>query len=309
VWGLPFTDQLDSSPFLIPDREPPAPGEPQWHAETRVVSEDYFATMGIPMLRGSDFDGTERDGSPIVAIVDRTFADRYFPGENPVGQRIDSGFFGFEPTTVIGVADRVDHKELGAAGDPVIYYSYRQQSWMPWRSVVVRSSLPPASVAGIMRAAVAGIDAHVPLYDVQTMSARIEHSLAPRRIIMLVLSAFAGLSLLLATLGVYGVLRYTTTQRLREMGIRVALGARPRDITRLIVSQGMAITAIGVAVGLIASLVLVRFIAALLYGVEPNDPVAFIAATAIVAAVAFIACWLPARRAGRVDPLSVVRRE
>jgi putative ABC transport system permease protein len=309
VWGLPFTDQVDSSPFRVPGREPPSPGEPQWHAETRVVSDGYFAAMGIPVLRGRDFDGTERDGGPIVAVVDRTFADRYFPGEEAVGQRFESGFFGMEEATVIGVVGATDHQELGAAGEPVIYYSYRQQSWWPWRSLVVRSALPPAAVAGMMRATVAGIDPDVPLYDVQTMGSRIEHTLAPRRIIMTVLSGFAALALALAALGVYGVLRYTTAQRLREMGIRIAIGARPRDINRLILGQGMATTAVGILVGLAAGLVLVRFLSGILYGVQPYDPGAFIAAAIIVSLVAALACWLPARRAGRVDPLSIVRNE
>jgi putative ABC transport system permease protein len=309
VWGLPFTDQVDSSPIRIPAREPPLPDEPPWHAETRVVSEDFFATMGIPLLRGSDFDGTERDGSPIVAVVDQTFAERFFAGQDPVGRQIESGFFGFEPTTIIGVVGRVDHQELGTAGEPVIYYSYRQQTWFPWRSVAVRSSLPPAAVAALMRSTVAALDATVPVYDVQTMRARIEQSLAPRRIVRLVLSAFAALALTLSALGVYGVLRYTTAQRSREVGIRMAIGAQPRDIVRLIVGQGMATTAIGLGAGLLAALALARFVAGLLYGVEPYDPPAFIAAIAIVAGVAFAACWLPARRAARVDPLSIVRSE
>jgi putative ABC transport system permease protein len=309
VWGLPFTDQVDSSPFRIPGRATPATGDAPWHSETRVVSEGYFATMGIPLLGGADFDGREQEGTGIVAVVDQTFAERFFPGEDPVGQRIESGFFGWESTTVIGVVGRVHHQELGEAGEPVIYYSYRQQTWMPWRSLVVRSSLPAGAVAAIMRDAVAALDPGIPLYDIQTMTSRIGHTLAPRRIIMVVLSAFAGLSLILSALGVYGVLRYTTAQRVREMGIRLAIGARPRDVTRLVVGQGMATVAVGLAAGLVAALALVRLVAGLLYGVAPHDPVSFIAATVIVGLVAFAASWLPARRAGRVDPLAIIRGE
>jgi predicted permease len=308
VWGLPFTDQTDSSPFRIEGREPVTEGR-QWHSDTRVVSPDYFATMRIPLLRGRDFDATERPGSPLVAIVDETFADQFFPGEDPVGRRIESGFFGFEPTTIVGVVSRVDHEEIGAPARPVIYYSHQHQAWSPWRSIVVRSSLPPAAVAAVMRAAVSTIDPNVPLYDVQTMSDRIRSSVGPRRLAMLALGAFAALALLLAALGVYGVMRYTTSRRQHEIGVRMAIGADARSVLFMVLREAFGPTLVGLAAGLFAALALARFMAGMLFGISSRDPLAFAAATMLLAVAAMVAALLPARSATRVDPMKVLRND
>jgi putative ABC transport system permease protein len=306
VWGLPFTDQGDSSPFDIPGR-PTQPGEPRRHAEARMTSSGYFRTMGIALLRGRDFDGTEQPGSPIVAVIDQTFAEQFFPNQDPVGQQI-RGYTG-DPATIIGVAGRVDHDEIGDAPKAVAYYSYRQLPWLGWHSIVVRSTLPVGTVTNMLRSVITDLDPNVPLYDVRTMEGRIERSLGPRQLAMLALVAFAALSLLLATLGIYGVVHYTTNLRTHEIGIRVALGAQPRQIARLVIRQGMATTLLGLFLGVLAALALTRLMTAILFGVSPHDPVAFAAATALLAAVALAAAYLPARRAARVDPMVALRAE
>ena len=306
VWGLPFTDQNSSSPFDIIG-QPRAPGDPERHAEARMVSPGYFATMGIPLLRGSDFDGTEGPGTPIVAVIDRTFAEQYFPGENPVGRRIN-GFFGDE-TTIIGVAERVDHDEIGDAPKAAAYYSYRHQHWSGWRSIVVRTSRSEAEIAAALRNVVAELDPAVPLYDVRTMPARIETSLGPRRLATVTLAGFALLAVLLAAFGVYGVMRYTTDLRRQEIGVRLAVGAEPKRVVGLVVRRGVAIGVLGVTLGVFAAIVLTRFMSALLYGVRPQDPAAFVLGAAVLIVAAALASWLPARRAARLDPIMVLRSD
>jgi putative ABC transport system permease protein len=306
VWGLPFTDQNDSSPFDIVGR-PAAEGEPERHAEARVVSAGYFSTMGIPLLRGSDFDGGEELGSPVVAVIDETFAAQFFPGEDPIGSQIE-GYAG-EPATIIAVVGRVDHEEIGDAPKAVAYYSYRQLPWSGWRSLVVRSTQPPEAVAAMLQSAVAEIDPNVALYDLRTMDARIERSLAPRRLAMLALGGFAALSLLLATLGVYGVMRYTTNQRVHEIGIRMAVGAEPRHVVGMVIRQGMLLTALGLLVGVVGALWLTRLMSGILFAVSPHDPAVFLGATLFLAAVALLASYLPARRAARVDPMVALRSD
>jgi putative ABC transport system permease protein len=306
VWGLPFTDQTDSSPFQIPAR-PAQPGDPERHHEARMVSEGYFSTMRIPLVRGRDFDGTERLDAPGVVIIDETFAEQFFPGEDPVGQVL-LGYTGGE-VTIIGVAARVDHREVGDAPKATAYYAARQQPWRGWYSVAVRSGQPVGSVAEMLRASVAAIDPNVPLYDVQTMTGRIERSLGPRRLALLAFGAFAGLSVLLATLGVYGVMRYSTNQRTREIGIRVAIGAQPADVVSMIVRQGAIMTVAGLVIGTVAAFWLTQLMAGMLFGVSPRDPLAFAGAIVLLGAAALFSSWLPARRATRVDPMQALRTE
>ncbi|CAN5719544.1 ABC transporter permease [soil metagenome] len=306
VWGLPFTGQTDSSPFDIPSR-PSAPGDPERHHEARIVSEGFFRTMRVQLLRGSDFDGREAPNTPTVAIIDETFAEQFFPGEDPVGQQFN-GYTG-ELATIIGVARRIDHREIGDAPKATAYYSYRQQAWGSWRSIVVRSDQPTAATANMMRASLAQIDPNVPLYDVRTMSERIGEWLGPRRLAMLALAAFAVVSLVLSALGVYGVMRYSTEQRTREIGIRVAVGAEPRQVLAMVLRQGAVITLTGLAAGTLIAFWMTQLMAGLLFDVSPRDPVAFAGAITLLFAVAFLSSWLPARRATRVDPVTALRSE
>jgi len=308
VWGLPFTDMNDSSPFEIIGR-PSREGDPPRHAEARIVSADYFRTMGIRVLAGRVFDDSERPGTPRVTIIDRTFAEQFFPGEDPIGKQIGSGWTSMQPATIIGVVERVDHDEIADAPKAVAYYPFGHTPYYATYAIVVRSAQPIGSITNALRAVLADLDPNVPLYDVQTMEGRIERSLGPRRLAMLALAGFAALAVILAALGIYGVMRYTTGQRTHEIGIRIAIGAQRGDVVRLVLRQGMAIVAAGLGIGLGAALVLTRAMRSVLFGISPHDPLTFAAATALLAGVALIAIWLPANRATRVDPVTALRVE
>jgi putative ABC transport system permease protein len=300
AWGLPFTGHLDSSSFDIVGR-PSRPGEPERHHEARIVSGDYFRTLGIPLLGGRSFDDTERSGQPGVVVIDETFAEQFFPGEDPVGQEI-AGYTG-ERATIIGVVGRIDRSELGEAPKATGYYSYRQLPWGTLRSVAVRTDQPVGAMTAMLRSTVAELDPSVPLYDVQTMRGRLEQTLGPRRLAMLALGVFAALSLLLATLGVYGLMRYTTNERTREISIRMALGAERRDVLVMVLRQAAVLVAAGLAIGMAAALLVTRAMQGILYGVTASDPVTFIAAGVLLAAAGLLSSYLPARRAAGVDPM------
>jgi predicted permease len=305
VWGLPFTGQGGSSPFEIAGR-PAEPGEPPRHAEGRYVSSDYFRTMEIPILQGREFAESDRTGAPLAAVIDQTFAEQYFPTGDAIGQRIQH-FIG--EATIVGIVGRVDHDEIGDAPKAVAYYSFGYAPWMSARTAVLRSELPAASITDAVRRAVTNLDPNVPIFDIERMESRITQSLGPRRLAMLAFGGFAALALTLASLGIYGVMRYTTAQRTHEIGIRMAIGADGRDVLDMILRQGMFLTAVGVALGIAAALALTRFLEGVLFGVSPYDPVSFTFATIVLAAVAFTATWLPARRATRVGPMEALRSE
>jgi ABC-type antimicrobial peptide transport system permease subunit len=199
------------------------------------------------------------------------------------------------------VARRVDHDEVGDAPKAIAYYPTTQAPWTTSHSIAIRTDQPVGSVADL--------DPNVPVFDVQTMEGRIERSLGPQRMAMLALGTFAALSLLLAALGVYGVMRYTTGQRTKEIGIRMAMGADATEVVRLVVRQGMAVTLLGLVLGSAAAFALTRMMRGILFGVSPQDPIAFATAIAILAAVALFASYLPARRATRVDPTVALRAE
>jgi putative ABC transport system permease protein len=306
IWGLPFSGQTDSSPFDIPAR-PSSPGDPQRHHEARVVSDGFFRTMRIPLASGRDFDGTESTNTPTVVIIDETFAQQFFPGEDPVGQQIN-GYTG-QLATIIGVARNIDHREVGDAPKATGYYSYRQIPWSPWRSIVVRSEQPPVATAAMLRAIVSRIDSQVPVFDVRTMDERIREWMGPRRLAMLALGAFAVVALVLSALGVYGVMRYSTEQRTREIGIRVAVGAEPRRVLAMVLRQGASVAVVGLVVGSIGAFWLTQLMSGMLFGVSPRDPVAFAGALTVLGAVALLSSYLPARRATRVDPVTALRND
>jgi putative ABC transport system permease protein len=307
MWGLPFTGETDSSPFGIPGR-PEVEGGPERHAEARFVSPELFATLGVPLLSGRDFTPQDRGDAPRVVIIDRTFAEQFFPGEDAVGKQVVH-YVGGDPSTIIGVVDRVDHDEIADAPKATAYYSLLQHPWMSTPSVVVRSTTDAGGVATMVRGAIRELDPKLVAYDIQTMEARVHRSLAPRRLAMLALGTFSALSLLLTTLGVYGVMRYTTQQRNQEIGILVALGAQPRDIIGLVVRQGVAMSLLGALIGIAAALGLTRLMSGILFGVSPQDPATFAGVAALLVGVTLVASWLPARRASRMDPALALRAE
>jgi putative ABC transport system permease protein len=302
----PFGGGWDSSPFDIVG-VPKRSGEEERHANTQIVHGDYFKAMRIPLLRGRTFEPTDNTPGAPVAIIDEQLAKQYFaPGDDPVGKKITQGP---EPGTIIGVVGTVQQSELGGPPKATVYHYYPHYAWINSMSMMIRSSLPPQTIASHARAVVRQLDSALPVYDIKAMEQRISESVAARRLAITVLAGFAGLSLLLAVLGIYGVVSYTTSQRTKELGIRLALGADPRAVVRMVLVGGIALAGIGVLLGAVAFLGLGRALRALLYGVAPQDPATIVLCGAAMIGAALIACYLPARRAARVDPVTALREE
>ena len=302
---LPFNGGTDSSPFELPGR-PPAPNEPARHANTEVIAGDYFRAMGIPVLRGRTFTAADANGDGAeTVIVDEYLAKSFFPNEDPIGKAIIHN----NRATIIGVVKSVTQEYLGQAPHPTVYHYYPQEPWLGFTTAVMRSSLPDDQVAALARAAVRELDPQLPVFDVKTMSERVSASLTPRRLAMYVLLGFAALSLALSVLGIYGVISYSTAQRTQEIGIRMALGANPRDVTRMVLRDAMILAVTGVVAGAVLFLGVGRVLASVLYGIGPRDPLTIALGIVVLAVVALVASYLPARRAARVDPLVALRGE
>jgi putative ABC transport system permease protein len=300
---LPFNGGTDSSPFQLPGR-PTGPNEPARHANTEVMAGDYFRAMGIPLLRGRTFTPADADG-PENVIIDEYLAKSFFGNEDPIGKPIIHN----NKATIVGVVGSVAVEYLGQAPHPMIYHYWPQNPWLSGATAVMRSSLPNETIASLARSAVRELDPQLPVFDVKSMPERISASLMPRRLSMYVLMGFAALSLALAVLGIYGVISYSTSQRTQEIGIRMALGADPRDVTRMVLRGAMALTTAGVLVGAVLFLGASRVVASILYGIGPRDPLTIAGGVIVLAAVAFFASYIPARRAARVDPLVALRSQ
>ncbi|MGH9794095.1 MAG: FtsX-like permease family protein, partial [Candidatus Acidiferrales bacterium] len=268
----------------------------------------YFETLSIPLLRGRTF--TERDvaGAPQVAIVDEAFVRRHFPNEDPLGRGIDigNGTDGFYE--IVGVVGDVHHSGLDATADPTMYVPYAQDNFSSmW--MLARTSGAPAQLAGAARSAVHELDRSLPAFAIQPLADVVDDSVAQRRFSMLLLALFAGIALFLAAVGLYGVLSYTVSQRTQEIGLRVALGAQRGDLMRMVVGHGLRLTLIGVLVGMGGALALARYVATQLFDVTPFDPVSYASTALVLLAIASLACYIPARRALRVDPIIALRHE
>ena len=300
---LPFAGGFDSSPFEVVGRDVPPGGETP-HANYDVVSEDYFRTMGVRLVRGRAFQRSDVRGAPAVAVVDEELARKHFPGEDPIGKRIRQ----MGDLEIVGVVANVAPEALGEAPHPTIYYPLRQLGTGS-AAIVLRASLPPAGAERLVRDAVRALDPQLPVHDVRVMRERVVESLGARRLAVAVLAGFAAIALALAVLGIYGVLSYGVTQRLRELGIRTALGAQARDVVGLVLARGVRLTLAGLVAGTLLFLALGRGLSALLYGVGPRDPVTIASGVALLGAVAIVASWLPARRAARVEPIHILRTE
>jgi putative ABC transport system permease protein len=305
---LPIQNAWTNSGFAIEGRPDPLPGrEPM--AEIRIASPDFFQSLGIPFLRGRDFTESDGESGPPVAIVNDALVRQHFPGEEPLGQRLR---LGDEALTIVGVVGSVRQAGLDRDPLPEIYFPYAAPDAIGWLVdpvLVIRTAVPPESLADEVRAAVRSVDPALPLYDVLTMEAVIEESLAGRRLNLWLLALFAGMALVLSAAGLYGVISYLVAQRTREIGVRIALGAQKRDVLGLVMRQGAGLTGAGIALGLLGAFALTRVLESLLYGVSARDPLTYAALAAVLAAVALIATWLPARRASRVDPILAIRAE
>jgi predicted permease len=307
-----------SSNGLIPEGRAPTP-ENQIDSELHLVSPGYFETMKIGLARGRDFSSHDGPGSPHVMIVNRTLAARAWPGENPLGKRVACCELNPDGTPVfkevIGVAEDVRSAGLGQDAGPEFYLPITQAPERSWdwiqrsMNVVLRTTADPSSLGPSIREAVWSVDRALPVYEVQTLGQVLRSSTASTRFNMLLLMMLGAAGLLLAAVGVYGVIAYSVSQRTHELGIRLALGAQPSRVSAMVVRQGAVLGAIGLVLGLTASLAASRVLASLLYGVTPSDPLTHAAVALLLAAVAVLASYLPARRAARVDPVIALRSE
>jgi putative ABC transport system permease protein len=287
-----------------------APGESAPVGTLVVASPTYFKTMGIPVVRGRAFDDRDREGSPRVVIVSRTLADRFYPNGDALGRRFRIG--GPERSRnqwmeIVGIAGDVKYDGLSQAPEPAYYLPFQQNPWSE-QYVVIRTAADPGGLAAAARDAVWAVDRDLPLLRVRTMDEIMSEAAGDARLRTVVLGCFGLLGLLLATIGVYGVMAYAVNQRAHELGVRAALGARPGDLIRLVVRESGTLVGAGIVIGLGGALLLTRFTQSLLFEVTPRDPATFAATAAVLSAAAILASWLPARRAGRTDPISVLRQ-
>ena len=304
--GVPLTPGNTSTQVTLLHRQPQA-GE-QLAADWRLVSPGYFATMGIA-LRGRDFTPADRANTQLVTIISEEMARRYWGNEDPIGKPVIIGSFGEEPHTVIGVAGDVRSFGLDDEPGPMVYGSaLAYGGWNPM-NVVWRSAVDPQSHVPALREAVRRIDPSVGIFDIRSLPELLSDSFGPRRFNMYLLGVFAGVALLLAAIGLFGVMAYLVAQRTREIGVRVALGANRADILRLVLARGMVLTLGGAAIGLVAAMWLTRTMESLLFAISPNDPTTFIAVPAVLVLVALAASYVPVRRALQVDPTIALRAE
>jgi predicted permease len=307
---LPISGRGIGAWFNRIDRPLPDNVQPTGEAY-RVVTPEYFATIGIPLETGRMFDANDRREAPAI-IVNEALVKKYYPNENPLGKPVYLGAPDnrlFESAPIVGVVG--DTRDVGLGIDPIptVYIPLAVMRNWPFYSLVIRHSGSSAPIVASARRIVRGIDPTIPITNVQTLSEVVSSATAPARWSTALLGVFAGVALVTAVLGVFGLLSYTVTQRARELGIRIALGASSRGVQQLVLSQGLSLVAAGVAVGLVGAFALTRFMQSLLYGVTPTDPLTFVGVGAVLVAAAAAASLLPARRATRIDPIVALRGE
>lgn len=306
--GLPLGRNGNQMSFGVLGQPEAAPGQSPL-AEMAYVSNDYFRTMNIPLLRGRTFTDHDNKDAPSVMIIDDSFAKRYWPDEDAVGKQVK-----FErdatPRTVIGVVGRVRMEGLeDDSGRVQAYFSYLVSPFGYTMSIVARTTGNPASLTEAVRKEVLALDKDRPIFNVKTVERLRDESIASRRLNTLLFSVFAAVALLLASVGIYGVMSYSVVQRTHEIGIRIALGAGRGDVFKLVMGQGIVLALIGVVIGLLAAFGLTRLMQSLLFGVSAVDPMTFLAIPVILVGVALLACFVPARRALKVDPINALRYE
>jgi len=316
--AVPLAGSDDELPFWIDGRTKPANISEMNQSLSYFVGPGYLEAMRIPLLRGRFIAATDDEHSPQVIVIDENFARKYFPGQDPIGRRIHLAIINMDPE-IVGVVGHVKHWGLDSEADrnPLqeqIYSPFMQIpdgvfSGPPQAGVVLRSAGSPLGMVGAVREAVVKLNGQNVMYEATSMEAIIADSLAARRFSMILLSIFATLALLLSSIGIYGVISYVVGQRTREIGIRIALGAQRGTVLRLMLGEGMKMAMIGVGVGIVAAAGLTRLMSQLIYGVSAADPVTFAAVIMILTTVAFAACYVPARRAMRVDPIIALRCE
>jgi putative ABC transport system permease protein len=307
AFPAPLSGGNASASFLIEGRQSATRAD-RPRAGLSSISADYLRTIGIPLIAGRHFTDRDREPSPAVVIVNAAFGRRYFPGQDPLGKRIRFDETKDEWLTIVGVAGDSRDRRLDTAPEPLLYIPYPYLT-LPFMSVVARSAGGTGAVASALRAEVRVLDPDLPIDEVRPLSAVVSDSVAEPRFRTVVLGAFALTALLLAAVGVFGLISYSVAQRTREIGIRVALGARPRQVTGPLVREGLRLALFGVGIGLVGALAATRLLATFLFDIEATDPLTFAAVAVVLLAVALAASYVPARRVLRVDPLAALRAE
>jgi len=314
VTGLPLSNMMLRTWAHIEGTPEERPAERKL-TDVAMVTPGYFATMGIPLVSGRDFTDRDGSGAPIVAIVNQEFARRYFPNENPLGKRIrigwsqDTAATGGEVTLggeIVGVVGSVKRGGLNQQASPEMYASFMQPTFSSF-SVVVRSTADPSTVMAGIRAQVREVDRDLPLTGLQQLDELVSASVSRPRFYTTVLGVFAAIALVLAAVGIYGVISYAVSLRTRELGIRIALGATGRQVSGLVLQQGVLLAIVGVIVGGAGAYWLTRLLSKLLFGVSATDPLTFASVAALLTAIAAVASYVPARRAAKVDPLLAMK--
>ncbi len=304
VSELPLNGQPNDMPYTVEGR-PPVSIDQSFDDDFRRVNREYFSALHIPLLRGRNFTEQEVHQSAKVVIISDLLARQVFPNEEPLGKRLIMAM-GNQPFEIIGIVGDIRHRALESQPAAAMYLPTYES---PWMNVVIRTKGDPAFLATAVRKEVQAIDPDQPVAEVKTMEQWLETAVAAPRYRTALLALFAIVALVLASTGIYGVMSYSVTQRTHEIGVRMALGARRRDVLRLVVRQGMTLVVVGVGLGLLGAIALTRVMSTLLFGVTARDPLTFVAVAALLTLIAFVACYLPARRATKVDPLVALRYE
>jgi putative ABC transport system permease protein len=314
VTGAGAVDNLplqggNTTRFKIEGDPTPAPGQ-EIEANFRVVNETYFQTLGVPIIAGRMFDERDKPNAAGVVIIGKSLADRVFAGRDPIGRRINYASLQGPPDLIVGVVGDVKIAGLDEAIKPVLYYPYRQAPSMA-TNLVVRTSADPTALADAIRNDIRTLEPDVAIFNVRAMEELLSNSTAVfmRRFPALLIGIFAGVALLLASIGIYGVVSFSVSQQTHHIGVRMALGAQASDILKMVLKQGLRLAFLGVAIGVVAALALMRLLRSLLFEVQTTDASTFALVVGTLFGVALLACYLPARRATKVDPLVALRYE
>jgi putative ABC transport system permease protein len=312
ITDIPLSGNFVGHRVVIDGQPTPAVGtEPL--VQTLSVMGDYFRVMQIPIRAGRDFLATEREGQPLVAVVNEAFVRQYLPGQNPIGSRID-WIRAPEPhqwMTIVGVTADVKYSGLNEPVDPAVYapFSQNDEAWRRWMTLVIKTRAPIAGLVEDVKKQVWDMDSQIPVSDIKSMDDLMAVSVAQQRFNMLLLGIFAALAVALAGVGIYGMMAYRVNQRTHEIGVYIALGAQHRDVLRLVMKDGAKLALLGIALGLAGAIALTRVMVSLLFEVEPTDPPTLVGVALLLAAVALLACYLPARRAFSIHPMTALRCE
>jgi putative ABC transport system permease protein len=312
ITDLPLAGNYVGHRVVIDGQVPPAVGaEPE--VQTLSVMGNYFGVMQIPLRAGRDFSAMDREGQPRVAIVNEAFIRQLLPGQNPIGSRINWARSD-KPNdwmTIIGVTGDVKHSGLNQPVDPAVYspFSQNDEAWRKFMTLVIRTQVPVAGLVENVKKQVWSMDSQIPVSSIQTMDDLLSVSVAEQRFNMLLLGSFAALAVALAGVGIYGMVAYRVNQRTHEIGVYMALGAQHRDVLRLTMKDGVKLGLLGIVLGLAGAIALTRLMVSVLFEVKPTDPAILIGVALLLAAVAMLACYIPARRALRIHPMTALRSE